>query len=166
MKKLLLAFLLALVSSTSALQADEVRYITSTQAKVMASPEFNGKVLGALERGFEVQVISESGSWLQVFWQTDHEIKGWLPRMVTSPAPPKERVSVLGMDHESSLRDVRRRTSTITTAAAARGLSSRHRQQENEIHPSDFEAVELMESILIDPEALSQFAEPLSGAIQ
>lgn len=63
------------------------------------------------------------------------------------------------------MRDVRRRTSAITTAAAARGLASSRRQQDQGgEHPSDYPAVELMESFEITREQLDEFASALQGA--
>lgn len=161
MKILLLMFsLLWLFLPLNMLHASENHYVSSAKAKLMDGPEFRAEVLAELERGTEIQVINQQGPWLEVQLG---EKTGWVSRMLTSSTPPMERISVLGGNEESNLRDVRRRTSAITTAAAARGLAASRQEGNDSIHPSDYQALELMESIEVSAEELEAFARPLGG---
>lgn len=159
MKKLFVVTLLLFLTAGSA-QANEIAFVSSAKAKVMAEPDFKAAVVAELQRADEVQVIKQQGAWLQVSYGGAES--GWVSRLVVNSAPPLDRVSVLTGEEETSLRDVRRRTSAITTAAAARGLaSSRQKDEKNSQHPSDYEALTYMESIQPTAAEIANFARPL-----
>lgn len=156
----LLGFVLLL--PTYALANEEQLFVSSAQARLMSEPHFRAELVLELARGDAVVVFEHQGAWLRVGVGSGEH--GWISRMLTSSSPPMERVTVLTGEEENSLRDVRRRTSAITTAAAARGLaSSRRQQEETGLHPSNYAAVDWMETFEVSEAELDIFMQPLRG---
>lgn len=141
----------------------ETVYISSFKAKITDEPKFKADAIINLQKGDKVTVLSKKGAWLKV--KTQNNQTGWLSKFLTKKNPPNDRITVLPSDSKVALQDVRRRTSTITTAAAARGLSTLENPSDEDKFKSDPEAVKYMESLQINPRELRSFAsEIVEGA--
>lgn len=133
----------------------ETVYVSSLKAKLLIEPSFKAASITTLNKGTELEIVQKKRNWYQV---KTPEQQGWLLKFAVKPTPPNNRISVLPSDEETQLKDVRRRTSTITTAAAARGLAAVSTDSGNDPYKSDMKAVEWMESFVIPSRALQAFA--------
>lgn len=141
--------------------SEEVRYISSQKAKLLKAPQFKAEVITQLTKGEQIEVTSSKGSWLQV--NTQNNQQGWISKFLTKTNPPTDRITVLPGEEDNQLKDVRRRTSALTTAAAARGLAARSANDQSAKHKEDKEAVKYMESFDISDSDLDVFAEAIRG---
>ncbi|MBE0471455.1 MAG: hypothetical protein IBX55_18340 [Methyloprofundus sp.] len=154
-KIVLVAGLVAVMSSS--IQAQTL-YVSSQQAKLLSEPDFKSNVTSLLTRGETVFQVESSGMWLKV--NTEENKSGWIAKLLVKPTPPVERVTVLPGDQNIELKDVRRRTSAITTAAAARGLKSAETADDNGL-VSDYTGLLYMENFQPSREDLETFKLPL-----
>lgn len=160
--KLVLSLMpLCLVLTSFAVYAD-TRYISSAKAKVLKEPDFKAPILLELEKGNQVDVLKTQGVWLNVQAQ---DKTGWISKFLVKETLPLEKVTVLPGDDETQLKDVRRRTSAITTAAAARGLAAAEDQSDDK-YSDNLDGVNYMESFRISSQDLQKFEQPLTGGIQ
>lgn len=158
--KVRMIILLFLCMPLTVSAAAEVVYVSSVKAKLLSDPDFKSKAILMLKKGEQITVLGQKGPWLNV--QTPDQKTGWLSKFLTKPTPPNDRVTVLPGDEGTILKDVRRRTSTITTAAAARGLADVSKGSKADLYVSDMAAVEYMESFQIAPRELKEFADAIS----
>lgn len=154
-------FTMMVLVVSQASYAAETRYVSSVKANLLASPDFKANKLAELKKGDAIAIQSTKGAWLEA--KTENNQTGWISKFLTKTTPPTDRVTVLPGDEETKLKDVRRRTSAITTAAAARGLAANKRGEKEELYKSDKKAVEYMESFEVTQKELTRFAKPLAG---
>lgn len=161
--KLLVLLFAMLVNVSNASFANDLVYVSSVKAKLMDSPKFKGNSIASLSKGDKLTVVGKKGPWLNV--QTADQKTGWVSKFLTKKNPPNDRITVLPGDSKVALQDVRRRTSTITTAAAARGLSTLEKGSEADKFKSDPAGVKYMESFQMNTRELRSFAsEIVEGA--
>lgn len=158
---ILSAFVAALLLPAVSHAAEETRYISSLKANLLAEPNFKANKIAQLKKGQAVSVLESKGPWLKV--SADNQPNGWLSKFLTKSSPPSDRVTVLPSDKETKLKDVRRRTSAITTAAAARGLAASSRGSKEDLYKSDETGVDYMESFRISDSELDVFAKAIRG---
>lgn len=144
--------------------AEEIRYVSSLKAKLLEAPQFKAPLVAQLNKGDQVFVKKQQGVWLQV--STTSGASGWVSKFLTKTTPPTDRVTVLPGTDENQLKDVRRRTSALTTAAAARGLAAKSARDTSSKYKDNKEAVKYMESFKISEADLNAFAEAIQGAQQ
>jgi len=138
----------------------DTRYVSSLSANLLEKPKFKANTVKKLNKGAPLIIANKKGTWLQV--ETTDKTSGWISKFLTKSTPPVERATVLTGEKNNQLKNVHRRTSAITTAAAARGLASKANATTKHVK-SDIKAVEYMESFLISNQALNQFAVPVKG---
>lgn len=138
----------------------ETRYVSSVKAKLLEQPNFKAATLVQLSKGQAVEILKTKGIWLQA---SANNKTGWVSKFLVKATPPAERVTVLPGNENTELKDVRRRTSAITTAAAARGLAATARTESEAKHHADVAAVEYMESFKVTPAELYNFGQALTG---
>lgn len=136
------------------------QYISSNKAKVLASPSFQAELVVELVKGDMVEVVDQKGVWLNVSVANK---TGWLSKFLVKETPPNDRVTVLPGDNKTELKDVRRRASAITTAAAARGLAATARAESESKVVANLEGVRYMESFSVSSQELQQFSQALQG---
>ena len=157
--RLLLTFLSGVLIGWAAVawSAEKSLYVRSAQAELRAEPSFGAEVIGTLKRGLELEVAGEQGRWVQVRHQGG---KGWLPRLLVSESRPAQEASasVLGGE-EADVANPRRRSSTVTTAAAARGLAGEAEGRAGANLKGDFQALERMEGYQVNPYRMRRFKE-------
>jgi len=160
-KSLITSLVLAISVGFTATSMAETRYISSTKANLLTEPDFKATKIAKLNKGEEVTIETTQGPWLKV--TTINQQNGWLSKFLTKTTPPIDRITVLPGKDASKLKDVRRRTSAITSAAAARGLAASSRGSKEDLYKSDEQAVVYMESFNIQEDDLDIFAEEIGG---
>lgn len=155
-------FLATLASTTSAHAA--TLYIQSQKAYLLESPKFSANKVTALSKGAAVQSLQKKGSWHQV--STESNQVGWVSKLLLQPHPPLERVSVLENTGSDFKENVRRRSSSIVTAGAARGLASEERSRIHQQNEANYFALKKVESMNIDQAELDRFSQSLEAGDQ
>jgi hypothetical protein len=134
----------------------ETYYVQSMKAKVMAASSFKAGVLGEVGKGVRLAGIGKEGNWIKVRY-LDKE--GYVSSLLVTPYPPMARVGLIKADGAEFKQGVRRRASTYTSAAAARGLAADDRRRLSSDEKSDYAALEWMEAFTVTDAELARFVE-------
>lgn len=158
MKKtlILLAMIVTGVLLTGTLYAQTEYYVQSVKAKVMSGPSFKSGVISEVPRGHRLISSGKEGSWVKV---TIAEKEGYVSSLLVSTHPPFEKTGVIKADDAEIKQGVRRRASSYTSAAAARGLAQDDRRRLSKEEAIDYESLEKMESFTLAPEEITRFME-------
>ena len=143
------------VSSVSA-RAENVMYVQSFKAKVMSAPSFKASVLGEAVKGSKLISLGKTGGWVKVSYAGK---EGYVSTLLVSSNPPLVKQGLIRAEDGDISQGVRRRASTFTSAAAARGLAQDDRKRLSTEEEVDYKAVARMESIEVTPAELKKFAE-------
>ncbi|WP_086480318.1 SH3 domain-containing protein [Oceanospirillum sanctuarii] len=135
-------------------------YIQSQKAYLLDAPKFSATKLLKLEHGTPVNSIQTQGNWHQVTVQGQ---AGWLSKLLLKPHPPLERVSILETADNDFKESVRRRSSSIVTAGAARGLASEERSRIHQNNEANYFALKKVETLTLDQSELDLFAQSLES---
>jgi hypothetical protein len=149
--------LLAVASILSfAVQAAELVYVQSKQAKVFESPAFNAQVVTTAAKGAALEKLAQEGRWLKVSYQ-DHQ--GWVPELLVGPRPPLNKISVINDEAADLKQNARRRASTTTSTAAARGLRNDDRARQSDDAVADYSALTEMDGFAVSDDEAQEFLE-------
>jgi uncharacterized protein YgiM (DUF1202 family) len=155
MKKFLLISALVLIPLTGS--AADMLFVQSGKAKLMASPSFNSEVVTVAAKGDPLKLLEKADRWYQVNYNGK---SGWVSKLLVSPTPPKDKISVIKeTESEAQKENVRRRASSASTAAAARGLREDSRARSSDQGKPDWKALEQVESVHVDQEDINQFQQ-------
>ena len=151
-------FLVVLVMALSATfaQAEEVFYVQSLKAKVMSGASFRSKVLGETTRGHKLVALGRMGTWVKVNYQSR---EGYVSALLVSTRPPMEKHGLIKADESVISHGVRRRASTYTSAAAARGLVQDDRRRLSRDEKVDYQGLEKLETVTITDDDIAKFME-------
>ncbi|MCP4753839.1 MAG: SH3 domain-containing protein [Proteobacteria bacterium] len=127
-------------------------YVRSYQTFLLETPKFKADKMMKLTRGTAVEQIEKKGAWIKV--EVNNQ-EGWLPKLVLSSRPAKRRVSLLSQKVDIASK-ARRRASSYSSTAAARGLTSARKRASNMEMP-DYEALRNIEKREIDEAEAIQF---------
>lgn len=131
-------------------------FVQSVKAKVMTTPSFKGSVLAEVAKGHKFASLGKEGSWIKV----KHDSKeGYVSALLLGTREPMGRVGLIKGEDSEIKQGVRRRASTYTSAAAARGLTHEDRQRASVVEEVDYKALETIEAIAFSQEDISRFAE-------
>lgn len=158
MLKLILASAPLLLASS--LTYGATMYVQSQKAFLLDAPKFSANKVLKLEKGALVDSIQTQGNWLQV---SINGQPGWLSKLLLKPHPPLERVSILETAGTEFKENVRRRSSSIVTAGAARGLASEERSRIHQNNEANYFALKKIEELYTDSDALEQFEKSLEA---
>jgi len=153
MRRVLFSVVLVLLSLT-ALYGEEVFYVQSLRAKIMASPSLKSDVIAEVERGYKLISIGREGSWIKVKFK---DKDGYVASVLVSEYPPIGRQGLITGEETTIKEGARRRASTFVSAAAARGLTPEERKRLSKEVQANYEALEKVESISISDEELERF---------
>ncbi len=145
-----------LLSISERLWAQDVYYVQSVKAKVMSGPAFKTKVLGEAKRGTKLISSGKEGNWIKVSFFSK---EGYVSAMLLSPHPPMVKISLITGEEGDIKQSVRRRASTYTSAAAARGLAADDRRRLSRDEKTDYGSLEKMESFTVGADDLARFME-------
>ena len=132
-------------------------YVHSIKASLYQAPSISSKEIIELKKGTKVIGTQEKANWYKVRYE---DKDGWVYKLMVRKTPPLETKrlfarlkSLFHRIHELREKS-RRRPSSYTTTAAARGLRDK-RQRFADKYGHDYDALEKIESIEIsDTEAL------------
>jgi len=123
--------------------AVETYYVQSTKAKIVSAPSFKSAVLGEASKGTKLTAVGKEGSWIKVSY---YGKDGYVSSLLVTPYPPMARAGLIKADGAEFQQGVRRRASTYTSAAAARGLAADDRRRLSSDEKSDYAGLERMEA--------------------
>jgi len=149
---LFLGFLLA----ASSVFAQQNYYVQSLRAKVLSAPSFKASVLGEASRGTKLQAIKKEGRWVKIKF---YGKTGYVASLLVTPYPPLARRGLIRAEGGDFQQSVRRRASTYTSAAAARGLAQDDRRRISGQEKSDFDALERVEAFTVSDADVARFME-------
>jgi len=158
MKKMIATLVLmaaALIATASPLFAEDV-YVQSMRAKVMAEASFKAKMIAEVNKGYKLTVLAKSGNWVKVKYGS---FDGFVSALLVSNVPPMEKQTIIKGDEIALQTNVRRRASTYTSAAAARGLAADDRRRLSKEEKSDYDALDRMESFVVGDAEVLKFME-------
>lgn len=143
MKTVLKAFLALVLFPFLAYAADAV-YVQSAKAKIMSEPSFKSQELGVAQKGDKLTVAEKGDGWLKV---STGKTTGWVNKLVVSDSPPLDKVAVITAESADIGEKSRKRSSAMTSAAAARGLSDNERKRLTDEGRADYRALMEIERI-------------------
>lgn len=152
-----LVWALALLVLPVASQAAETLYVSSAEATLRSEPSFSGEPLGKLPQGAELRRLEAQGNWVKV---SHEQGEGWLSELlVTANKPTRQASGALGSE-QPEIRNPRRRSSSVTTAAAARGLAGEAQAQSGQVQ-GDMAGVERMSAMTPSSDEVDAFLKGL-----
>lgn len=151
-----LGMCMVVVLSCGAAFAQDVWYVQSTKAKVLAAPSFKASVVGEAGKGAKLKALGREGSWIKVSY---YGKEGYVSSILVSPYPPLARQGLIKADESDLQQGVRRRASTYTSAAAARGLAQDDRKRLGGEEKSDYNGLEKMEQFTVSEAEVVRFME-------
>lgn len=157
MKKftVLIALYITMLFGSNSVMAESIYYVQSASAKILAQPSFRSTVIGEVGMGEKLVAIGKEGSWVKV---SKAGKEGYISALLLSSHPPMKKVEVIKADETEINQGVRRRASSFSSAAAARGLTKEDRVRADNEDEADYAAVKKMEAIKVKPEEVDQFS--------
>ena len=159
MKKQLLMTILCLpaIFYAALTYADSTYYVQSDNANVRSEPSFGAKVIAKVAKGQSLTSLSKDGSWIKI--KIDGK-EGYISSLLVSNHVPLNKPAINKTADESEAKpSARRRASSYTSAAAARGLTDEDKKREGIDDKSNYKAVDKMESIKVTPDEVKKFKE-------
>jgi uncharacterized protein YgiM (DUF1202 family) len=149
-------FLMAFLFLTSAVYGKGEYYVQSVKAKVMSATSFKSPVMGEVGKGFKFTSSGKEGTWVKVKYK---DKDGYVSSLLVATHPPFEKTSIIKGDEEDIKQGVRRRASSFTSAAAARGLTSDDRKRLSIEEKTDYDLLDYMESFKVTTDEINRFME-------
>ena len=155
MKKSLLPFIftVAMLYAT-ALHAESAYYVQSAKAKILLNASFRSTVIAEVNKGQVLTSTGKEGSWVKVKFNGKD---GYVPALLLATQPPLNKTEFIKAEDPEIKQGVRRRASSFTTAAAARGLTKEDRKRADVEEGVDFTALHKMESFSLSNDEITQF---------
>lgn len=155
MKKIMwfLTGLAILLTAPSGPVFAESMYVRSYKIKLMSAPNHRSQKLMTLKRGNKVEKLSAQKNWVKVRFA---KREGWVNKLALSKNEPKKRVSLFKKKVDITSK-ARKRASTFTSAAAARGLMDSGKEKLEIKEGPDFIALAKMEGVEVDVNEAIEF---------
>jgi len=148
------AFVLCAIAQQASAQG--TYYVQSVKAKVMSAPSFKAYVLGEVNRGTRFGSTGREGSWVKISYNGKDAYVAAILLSVTRPMP---KHTMIKTDNSDFQQGVRRRASTYTSAAAARGLTADDRRRLSGDDKLDYDGLERVEKFSVTDTELAKFME-------
>lgn len=136
-------------------------YVQSTSAAVYKSPTMRSTKITSLSKGAKLEVKKSHGAWYRIESKTQGDHTGWVYKFmvrkkpVTNSSKLYSRLQSFFYKIESISKKSRRRPSSYTSTAAARGLREKRKHFARKYN-ADYASLEKIEAIQIsDKEALA-----------
>jgi hypothetical protein len=136
--------------------AETEYYVQSVKARVMSAASFKAQVLAEVPRGSKLVSSGRKGSWIKV---AVGEQEGFVFSMLLASHPPLERTSVISGEGKEIREGVRKRASSYTSAAAARGLAQDDRRRLSNEEKVDYDSIGRIEAFKLSQEEIGRFME-------
>jgi hypothetical protein len=159
MKRMVLVLILFMVvgmAYVTALYAESVYYVQSVKAKVMSDASFKAAVIAEVGKGSKLSSLGRDGSWIKVKY---NNTTGYVSSLLLSTHPPIAKTGIIKGDEAEIKQGVRRRASSYTSAAAARGLTQDDRRRLSKEEKVDYESLEKIESFKLSADEINRFME-------
>ncbi len=150
----MMGFLISAVCAFPVL-ADSTYFVQSATAKVMAQPSFKAEVIATLKRGDKFSAADKQSNWVKV--TRDGKI-GYVSSLLLATHAPLNKPEIVKAGDTAIDKGVRRRASSYSSAAAARGLTKEDRKRADEEGKADYSAVIKMESLTVKEGEVNNFA--------
>lgn len=134
--------------------ADSIYFVQSVTAKVMTKPSFQSEVIATLKRGDKFNAPNKQAGWIKV---TRDGKEGYVSALLVSNHAPLNKPEVVRAKEATIDNGVRRRASSYSSAAAARGLTKEDRKRADEENKVDYPAVTKMESVVVKEDEVNHF---------
>ncbi len=156
-KRLVFLLTISMVCLSAAFAgAGEVYYVQSVKAKVLSETSFRAKVIAEVNKGYKFNSSGRTGNWIKV----NHSGKtGYISSLLVSTHPPMEKTTLIKGGEGDINQGVRRRASTYTSAAAARGLTHEDRKRLSTEEEVNYKALEKMEALTLTNDEVTRFTE-------
>ena len=151
---LLFMIFMASMFHVSVSHAASVYYVQSVKAKILGEASFKSKVIAEVEKGGKLTSTGQAGSWVKVQYEGK---EGYVPSLLLSTHPPLSKTEFIKAEDPEIKQGVRRRASSFTSAAAARGLTKEDRKRADVEEGVDFNALHKMESLALTDDEITQF---------
>lgn len=155
-KRLFVLLAMCIALGASSASAERSYYVQSVKAKILAAPSFRASVLGEASRGTKLQVTHSEGRWLKVRF---YGKTGYVASLLAAPYKPLKRRGLIKAEGKDFRQSVRRRASTYTSAAAARGLAQDDRRRLGGREKTDYDALESIEAFTVSESEVLRFME-------
>lgn len=129
-------------------------YVQSERAELLRSPSMRSAVAAVVSKGERLRVHESTGRWHKVSRAGKF---GWVSALVVAPNAPIDKASVFKASTVDISRESRRRSSAVTSAAAARGLTEDDRGRLSKDAKADFNALLRVESMRVSMEEVETF---------
>ena len=150
------AMVVTSVFISTMVSAQTAYYVQSVKAKVMSGPSFKSEVIAEVAKGFKLVASGREGSWVKV---RISDKDGYVSSLLVSTHPPFENTGVIKGDDADIKQGVRRRASSYTSAAAARGLTQDDRRRLSKEEKVDYESLEKIEAFTLSDDEITRFME-------
>lgn len=117
-------------------------FVQSVKAKIMSEPNFKAQVIDTVSRGDKLEQVEAKDGWFKV---KAGAASGWVNHLAVADSAPLDKVTVVTADAADLQDKSRKRSSAITSAAAARGLSDAERKRMSEVGQADYRAMAQLE---------------------
>ncbi|MCG8335122.1 MAG: SH3 domain-containing protein [Proteobacteria bacterium] len=131
----------------------DTMYVRSYKISLMSAPAHRSQKLLTLKRGNKVEKLSTQKNWVKVRFA---KREGWVNKLALSKNEPKKRVSLFRKKVDITSK-ARKRASTFTSAAAARGLMDSGKEKLEIKEGPDFIALAKMEGVEVDVNEAIEF---------
>ncbi|HLP99392.1 MAG TPA: SH3 domain-containing protein [Sideroxyarcus sp.] len=148
------AMLSAAMLYAGGLYAEQVYYVQSAKAKVLAEPSFRSKVVLEVVMGQALNSLGKQGSWMKI---SSGGKEGYVSSLLLSTRQPLNRKVVIQGDDTEIKMGVRRRASSFASAAAARGLTRDDRRRIETEEGINFTALKEVEAFTVTDEEVNRF---------
>ena len=148
--------LMSVMLFATAVSAQGEFFVQSAKAKVMSAASFKSPLLGEVGKGHKFASAGKEGNWVKVKYNGK---EGYVSALLLSTHPPFEKAGMIKGDESDIKQGVRRRASSYTSAAAARGLAQDDRRRLSKEEKVDYESLDKVESFKLTSEELSRFME-------
>lgn len=135
--------------------AESFYFVQSETAKIMSQPSFKSEILSNVSSGEKLVATGKEGNWIKV--AVDGKT-GYISALLVSTHAPIKKVGVIKADSAEIDQGVRRRASSYSSAAAARGLTKDDRKRADEENKANYNAVKKMESVVVKEDAVTEFS--------
>ncbi len=142
MKRALLMF--AILFLLTGIASAKDLFVQSAKAKIMSEPNFKAQVINTVNRGDKLEQLEAGDGWFKV---KAGAASGWVNHLAVADSAPLDKVTVVSADAADLQDKSRKRSSAITSAAAARGLSDAERKRMSEVGQADYRAIANLEDL-------------------
>ncbi len=142
MKRVFLMVTLLILPAKIVLAKD--LFVQSAKAKIMSEPSFKAQVIDTVNRGDKLEQMEAKDGWIKIKTKSG---SGWVNSLGVADSAPLDKVTVVAADVAELQEKSRKRSSAITSAAAARGLSDAERKRMSEAGQADYRAMKHLEEL-------------------